>query len=295
MHAAHNQPDSEAHLPNGMCWHEQGSATYGGDALELYNALRARFEALAGSVDAAAMHVPSTLSVDTLMKVNYLASFPHHANFVISSPRDEASLAALGKSTEPQIEMQGKVDQVLTPAACYHIYPCLEDAVIEEPLRFLTLETNCFRCEERYTPLRRHWSFAMREIVLVGEGDEVARGVERLRAEVLEIAKEIGIEARFESASDPFFNAASNPQALAQRLGDLKQELIYGEDLAIASTNIHGEYFSRAFNIKATSGALAHTACVAFGIERWMHAVIDTYGAVADAWPQSLVGDADAC
>jgi len=221
-------------------------------------------------------------------KVNYLASFPHLANFPIAANLDDAELKRLGASSAPSVAMSGSTDLILTPAACYHVYPCYERQDLPSSLEFVTLETHCFRREEQYQPLRRHWSFVMREIVLLGARERVAPELLEFRKHVLDLACELGIEARYQFASDPFFNARSNPLALAQKLGELKEELTFGADLAIASINSHGEYFARAFDIRLSDGTRAHTACVAFGIERWMHAIVATHGERPERWPVRL-------
>jgi seryl-tRNA synthetase len=41
------------------------------------------------------------------------------------------------------------------------------------------------------------------------------------------------------------------------------------ETIAVASFNYHEDHFGRAFGITLRDGSHAHTACVAFGIERW--------------------------
>jgi hypothetical protein len=39
--------------------------------------------------------------------------------------------------------------------------------------------------------------------------------------------------------------------------------------LAIASVNRHGTFFGERFHISDESGAPVHTACIAFGLDRW--------------------------
>jgi hypothetical protein len=75
-------------------------------------------------------------------------------------------------------------------------------------------------------------------------------------------------------AEDPFFAPTGRGRALLQRLKELKQELRLpigdGETVAAASFNLHDRFFGEAFAISLPDGSPAFTACVAFGLERWL-------------------------
>ena len=47
-----------------------------------------------------------------------------------------------------------------------------------------------------------------------------------------------------------------------------------GRDIAVASFNNHHEFFGRRFDIALAAGGPAHTGCVAFGLERWVLALL---------------------
>jgi hypothetical protein len=90
-------------------------------------------------------------------------------------------------------------------------------------------------------------------------------------------------------ASDPFFAPTSRGRAALQRIKGLKHELALqfpdGRSLAIASFNDHESFFGEAFDIKLPSGDHASSGCVAFGIERWLLAVLATHGTNPSGWP----------
>ena len=81
----------------------------------------------------------------------------------------------------------------------------------------------------------------------------------------------MGVEATWEVASDPFFLPTARGKAFVQRLQETKQEFVVRnpEPLAIASINRHGTFFGERFHIGLAAGGAAHTACIAFGLDRW--------------------------
>jgi hypothetical protein len=90
-------------------------------------------------------------------------------------------------------------------------------------------------------------------------------------------------------ASDPFFAPSARGRAALQRIKGLKHELVFrfpdGRPLAIASFNDHEEFFGDAFSISLADGSAASSGCVAFGLERWLLAVLVTYGVDPADWP----------
>jgi hypothetical protein len=83
-------------------------------------------------------------------------------------------------------------------------------------------------------------------------------------------------------ASDPFFAPTARGKAALQRIKALKHELIVrfpdGRPLAIASFNNHEQFFGESFGISLENGEAVASGCVAFGIERWLLAVLAAQG-----------------
>jgi hypothetical protein len=94
----------------------------------------------------------------------------------------------------------------------------------------------------------------------------------------------LGIPIALEPATDPFFDPARSPRYLHQELFPTKEEMIC-DGVALGSLNDHRSFFGEAFGLSA-GGAPAHTACVAFGLERWVHAVLATHGSDPERWPR---------
>ena len=107
-----------------------------------------------------------------------------------------------------------------------------------------------------------------------GAGDP---GAEPARGRVHDLAGALGVETRLENAMDPFFDPNST-RAVTQKMFPTKQEMVYGDDLAISSSNFHRNFFGQRFNISSVDGQTAYTACIGMGLERWIHAMLEVYG-----------------
>lgn len=270
-----------------------GEVSLSGPLLSLAQRLDQAFLLMASMVwDAEDERHPATLSAEHLQRVNYLGSFPQHATFPARLDPDDANLdrfrsgSVIGPDGDVALTRLAPVREILTPAACYHLYAHHEGARLARPLH-LTTSNTCFRSERHYEPLRRQWSFTMREIVCLGTAIEAAQFLERSRAVLNLMLAEVGLEVSWTIATDPFFRPLETPGYLMQRVQPLKHEAIYGGDLAIGSANLHHDHFGAAFAINRDERA-AHSACIAFGIERWLFALTDRHGANPESWPDPV-------
>ena len=59
---------------------------------------------------------------------------------------------------------------------------------------------------------------------------------------------------------------------------------------AVASSNCHLDHFGKAFGIHSADGAVAHTACVGFGLERITLALFKRHGFDPAKWPVEVRG-----
>lgn len=271
----------------GLRWVPNGQSVLYGPLLALADRLDAQFLGWAGTWGAADHRFPAILPASVLERLDWFRSFPQLATLPACLDASEENLA---RFTEAPPVVDGIVHpsqlapirDVLTPAACYHVYDHLAGRRFERPL-YLTTRNTCFRREERYEALERQWSFSMREIVCVGTAEETRSFLEAAAAEVDRFVAGLGLPLTWEQASDPFFRPSRNPQYLMQQVDPTKFELVYDGRLAIASTNLHHDHFGRAFDIER-SGEPARTACIAFGIERWLAAFVHHFGAEGP-WP----------
>jgi len=240
----------------GLRWHDSGQATLTGPLLELAEACTTALRRLGGCWQAAEERHPATLPVRD--SAGYLRDFPQQA--------------ALASPTE-----------LLTPAACYHLYAAHAGEALSAPL-YLGTQNTCFRVEPSYLPLRRQWSFTMREVVCLGTPAEVAEFVTTARAALDRFAELVDLPLDWLPATDRFFRPRESPGYLSQRLLGTKHEATYAGSLAVGSVNQHGDHFGTQAGI-ARAGAPASSACLAFGIERWLFALIDRHGPDPAYWP----------
>lgn len=268
-------------MTEGARWHESGQVSLTGPLLRLAAQADTAFGLLASVWDAEPERHPSTLPAAVLAKTGYLRSFPHQATFATGLDPARLGDFAADPGQDPR-PLLGPATEILTPAACYHLYPAHEGQALTGPL-YLTTVNTCYRRETAYVPLRRQWSFTMREIVCLGTSEEAARFAHETSEAVRLLAELAGLPAGWQQATDPFFRPQENPAYLLQKLNPVKHEVLYG-DLAVGSVNLHFEHFGEAFGI-SRYGEAANSACVAFGIERWLFAITDAHGDTPEAWP----------
>jgi seryl-tRNA synthetase len=255
-----------------------GLATLGPELVGLRNALEGRFLGWATEIGALPMLFPALIRADRLEKLDYFKNFPHLA--VVASrilPHRLHAHYAQGGTVADGIPGADLADghYVLPSAACYNVYLHLDGTVLSGP-RYVTTVATCFRNEDTFTELQRLWSFSMREIVCLGRAAEVERHLGDFKARILGFAAALGMALDIEVASDPFYQPGGS-RALMQKLFPQKEELLYGRSLAIASLNFHRNFFGERCNIKTADGQAAFTGCVAFGLERWLHALLDRF------------------
>ena len=255
----------------------RGLATLGPELIAVREALEKRFLGWAAEVGARSMLFPPLIRAADLHRFDYFSNFPHLA--VVASRLDGAAIDGHYLQGEPvdaiPAEHMTAGQYVLPSAACYNVYLHLEDAVLAEPCHVTTV-ANCFRNENSYNELQRLWSFHMREIVCLGSADVVKEYLGSFKQLIRGFVEEIGLLLRLDFATDPFYQPQSSTAKL-QKLFPQKEEFVYGDSLAIASLNFHRNFFGERCNIRLADGSHAFTGCVAFGLERWLHALLDRY------------------
>jgi seryl-tRNA synthetase len=234
--------------------------------------------------------VPRTL----IEKVGYMDNFPHLCGSINSFFGGETEARVLservhaGERWEDMLEI---TEAMLTPAACYPVYPMFT-GTLPPGGRLVTLTGWVYRHEPSPEPTRLQ-SFRMREFIRVGTSDQVVewrntwleRGLALLRSLQLPVASDV--------ANDPFFGRSGKMMAASQRDQRLKFEIlcpvISAENpTAICSFNWHQDHFSGTFGIKTSDGEVASTACLGFGLERVTLALIKTHGFDPKTWPADV-------
>lgn len=268
-------------------WHEFGQSSFCGSLLRLFNKLDDMFLEWAAKFEAEEYSFAPFLAAKQMAKLDYFKSFPHLITIPVVLDDQKHNLQAFADAPFNEddalvLKQLGPVEQVLTPAACYHFYDELEGGSFQTK-RFLTTRCVCYRREKHYEPLQRQWAFNMREIVCLGGMDEVQVYLAEFEKLLAEFFEAHNLPVKFEFATDPFFNPASNPKYLLQKLEPVKKEMIYDGHLSIGSLNFHRNFFGDTFSIKS-AGQPAYSACVAFGLERWMYMILKERGLEESAW-----------
>lgn len=257
-----------------------------------------QFLDLANHFRASAYRFPVLTSAKFLERVKYFSAFPHSLTFathlredleVIESFSQQATCDEHGLNA-PR-DAFARVKALLSPAVCYHIYFSLADQSLPHGGLVATGVGNCFRYEAiNLNSLERLWNFTMREVIFIGEKDFVLSNRETARQIMEKKFAEIGLAYRVESANDPFFIGEFRKQAAFQSAFQLKYEMrarlpFKDSTLAVGSYNYHQDFFGRHLNITLPKGEPAHTACVAFGLERMAFSFLAQFGFDKEKWP----------
>jgi seryl-tRNA synthetase len=242
------------------------------------------------------MRFPPVMSRADLEKSGYLDSFPNLLGCVAALHGSEADIRAAiqhhhaGGSWTSSL---AAADLVLSPAACYPVYPLVaaRGPVPHGGLLF-DVACDCFRREPSVL-LDRLQSFRMREYVCIGTGDEIVAFRTRWIERGQEIAERLGLPHSIAPANDPFFGREGKMKAVSQIQQALKFELlvpIYGTDrpTACMSFNYHRDHFGTTWGIRDADGAPVHTGCAAFGMDRLAVAMFATHGLNTATWPAGV-------
>ena len=239
------------------------------------------------------LRFPPVMSRRQLEKSGYLKSFPHFLGCVSCLAGDESHIRQSVERHEAGEDWTAGLaaaDLVLAPAACYPVYPLVASRG-RVPAGGLTFDVacDCFR-REPSKMLDRLQSFRMREYVHIGTAEQILdfRGRWMKRAE--SFAGRLGLPFRIAQASDPFFGRGGKLMAVSQVEQELKFELlvpVHSEDepTACMSFNYHRDHFGTTWNLQTAAGAVAHTGCVAFGVDRLALALFAAHSVDFAQWP----------
>jgi seryl-tRNA synthetase len=239
------------------------------------------------------MRFPPVMSRSQLEKSGYLKSFPNLLGCVCALHGSEASIRSAVERHDNGGDWTTSLsssDLVLSPAACYPVYPiaAARGTLPSGGLQF-DIEADVFRHEPSLS-LDRLQSFRMREFVRIGSPELIVEFRERWMAKAPVLAAELALPHSMDVANDPFFGRVGQVMAVSQRQQALKFELLIpyypgASPTACMSFNYHREHFGQVWGIRDEKGELAHTSCVAFGIDRLAVALFANHGLNLKNWP----------
>lgn len=180
---------------------------------------------------------------------------------------------------------------MMTPAICYPLYPTATGTLPAGGKR-VDLQGFAFRHEPSDDPARMQ-IFRMHEFVRIGTPAEALEHRQHWLEKGREIFDAVGLAVDTVPANDPFFGRGGKVQKVLQREQELKFEFVIPicsteKPTAIGSCNYHLDHFGTAFGIRTADGAVAHSACVGFGLERVALALFRTHGLALAAWPREV-------
>ena len=258
---------------------------------EIVNGIDAMVHRWGTGLGATAVHLAPVLARSTFDSTNYLQSFPDLMGSVHVFRGNDRDHAELLRRVEaggdwPALLEAGEV--VLSSAACHALYPMVTGRLPAGGRRF-EVSGFCFRHEPSPDPARMQ-AFGMHEVVYLGDPDTAQRHRDEGLAHGLGLLRDLGLEVTPVPANDPFFGRLGSMMAAGQLDEELKFEgvtPIYADErpTAIMSANCHRDHFGGPFGIKTDTGEVAHSACVAFGVDRVAVALLARHGLDPAGWP----------
>jgi hypothetical protein len=242
------------------------------------------------------LRFPPAMSRTLLEQSGYLKNFPQLAGTIFSfcgSDFDHERLMKCLDDAQDWTEGQKPSRIVMTPVACYPVYAAMaKRGPLPPDGRLIDIFSYVFRHEPSLEPERMQL-FRQREFVRMGTPDEV----EAFRASWIEHGRKmfdaLGLPVIIDLANDPFFGRMGKIVANSQRSQQLKFEALVpvlnpNKPTACGSFNYHIDHFGKTWDIRTFDGAVAHTGCCGFGLERIALSLFKLHGFDIDHWPQGV-------
>lgn len=264
------------------------------------------FERVYAAVDAAGVRSMADLDTEVVRfppveplaafeRTDYIASFPDLAASIsgfVGDDRKHRELLAARERGERWEGFLDPADLMLTPAVCHPLYGLLT-GTLPDGGRMFDILGDSFRREPSLDPMRLQ-AFHMHEFVHVGTGASAQAHRDGRVPVMRELLTSFGLEIDVVPANDPFFGRVGKMLARNQVEQSLKFEFVTpvygdaGDPTAIGSANLHEDHFGASFAIRSADGEVAHSACVAYGLERVTIALFAAHGTDPASWPADV-------
>jgi seryl-tRNA synthetase len=278
-----------------------GQVAFSGVPLRLFQYLDRVFEAFGEPWKAEPLRTPTLIPSPVLARCDYFRSFPQNVTFATHLHEDTTTIDGfrsrhqkLDDVDENAMADMDRPEACLSPAVCYHVYHLHQKSTIPASGIVYGICGKCFRYEStNLSDLRRLWDFTMREVVFLGGREDVLRDRERSITMMSDFLVSHRLAGDIRTASDPFFVA---PDAVSKTYFQLSSDskfevsllLPNGERTAVGSHNYHSDFFGRVFETDVETHGAMHSVCVAFGLERWVHAFLQQHGSDPRKWPDPV-------
>lgn len=266
---APTRPDAVLRSP-AISRDRDGRLALRGAAARLLAGLDARLVALAEGFGAEPVHAEPLWSREALQRFGHRDESPHLMRIAPPAPGDPG---------------------YWQNAVCNNVWMHHAGLVVGDAPLVLTARGTCCRHEgDQHFAFEVLRAFTMRELMIAGPPPRLLELRERIEGEVTALADELELRGALCEASDPFFlveGAAAGDVDLPEVVKiELRLDLYDDRTLAVASFNVHGDFFARRLGIRGQGpDAAVWTGCVAFGLERWVWAILIQHGPDPGAWP----------
>jgi len=278
-----------------------GKVTYSGLVARVFDALDTLLLNLCKSHGAHNEVYPVALEGKSLFRARYFDTFAQHAYFVTPL---RTTLTAISAAKDGSVIDRDSADNqhlqapewVLSPTVCHHCFETLKDSSLDAVLKVTALN-QCARYEVHGTRtmerLRLYW---MREFIHFNpDAKEIAKSLDDVLNDTIEILTRWGISHEVVTASDPFFSDSGTAKRMFQNTFALKRELklpCTDGSIACASFNNHQESLVKSFAITSGSnGSTMHSCCVGWGYDRLLLCLFSQLGCDPEQWPDVVRQD----
>ena len=269
-----------------------GQIGFGEKGIFLMDYLDVLFRNIALSKDAEEKIYPVMLSLDEYSLTGYIRKTPQYTIFCSSVNDNMSDL----EKTDSAI-CEGNVKKIikepvyaLSPSACFHTYMEYRNKTLTKETVF-TFRQNVFRNEGRlnYSEIGRLCDYHVREIVMIGSNDFVVGVRNEIMDEIPKLMEKLELKGDIALASDSFVIPKMQIYRKIQRIDKSKYEMhLYvkkNKAISTASFNLHGRAFTDPFGISVEGCENTVTACVGFGLQRWVLAFFAQHGFNVQKWP----------
>jgi seryl-tRNA synthetase len=281
---------------------EPGFYTLQGDFLRVFHAINRRVLQMATDVGAVEQENPAVWPVRLFKMIDYFHEFPQQMILCAPVKDDFQSRSLFSRlyakdkdfKSVPMNEHMADATYGLQPAVCDCSYYTLEGSRTHRDTYYTTYN-KVFRNEKSATNrLDRLTSFSVRDIMFVGSEEFVLEAREGLIQTLSAFLVALQINAKIETANDPFFANESAMKSVFQNAHKLKYELLariphLGKEIAVGSINLHTDFFGKAFDIHLHDGRTACSGCIGVGMERMSYALFCQHGPELSAWPAAVL------
>jgi seryl-tRNA synthetase len=272
-----------------------------GDFLRVLRGIDRRTLEVAQELGAVEQEHPAVWPVRLFKMIDYFHEFPQQMILCAPVKDDFAARSTFSKrfrkdqdfETVPMDDLMADAAYGLQPAVCDCCYYGLEGRR-QHADSFYTTCNKVFRNERSATNrLDRLTNFTVRDIMFVGSEEFVLEARQGLIERLSRFIEALHLNAKIETANDPFFANESAMKSVFQNAHRLKYELLahiphLEREIAVGSINLHTDFFGKAFDIHLADGRNAHSGCIGVGMERMTYALFCQHGPLVAAWPAEL-------